>query len=94
MDIFKPPVAPKVSVKLSNAEYIEAGKKFECSECGQKFVSERAKTIHETTMHDSNQDDFEKCPKCEKTFRSSRALATHLKVYHESGNVRNWSYLF
>ena len=36
----------------SKEEYILGEKKYSCSECGQRFVSERAMNIHESTMHD------------------------------------------
>lgn len=72
---------PKPVVKTKE-EYIMDGKKYACSECGQKFVSERAMKVHEATMHENLNEPTEKCSKCGKAFRSSRALETHLKIYH------------
>ena len=53
-----------------------------CDECGQRFVSERAKNVHETTMHADKTEPSEKCNKCGKMFKSARALKTHLDIFH------------
>ena len=46
---------------VAKYEPIEA-KKYECPECGQKFVSERAQQIHLSTMHEKTTKDHKKCP--------------------------------
>ena len=67
---------------MSKDEFIASEKKFSCAECGQKFVSERAKMIHETTMHDGKEDENLSCNKCSKNFKSKAAMRTHMEIYH------------
>ena len=67
---------------MSKDDYISSEKKFSCAECGQKFVSERAKMIHETTMHDGKEDENLSCAKCSKNFKSKAAMRTHMEIYH------------
>merc|ERR1712062_511473 len=55
--------------------------RFDCPDCGQKFVSERAQQIHISTMHEKTTKDH-KCVVCAKEYTSKRALDTHMKVYH------------
>ena len=72
----------KSMLSMSKEEYIDQGKKYACDECGQRFVSERAKNVHETTMHADKAEPSEKCNKCGKMFKSARALKTHLDIFH------------
>ena len=72
----------KSMLSMSKEEFIDQGKKFACDECGQRFVSERAKNVHETTMHADKTEPSEKCNKCGKMFKSARALKTHLDIFH------------
>ena len=69
-------------LSMSKEEFIDQGKKFACDDCGQRFVSERAKNVHESTMHADKADPSEKCNKCGKMFKSARALKTHLDIFH------------
>ena len=65
-------------LSLTKDQYVMSEKKFECSECGQKFVSERAKKIHETTMHDGTTEEHT-CSKCNKSFKSMQAMKAGYK---------------
>ena len=56
-------------------------KKYSCPECGMKFVSERAQSIHLATMHEKTEKDH-KCVVCGKEYTSKQAMETHMKVFH------------
>ena len=68
---------PKPELKYEDID----PKKYQCPDCGMKFVSERAMNIHLTTMHEKTEKDH-KCVVCGKEYTSKQALDTHMKVFH------------
>ena len=84
---------PKPETKYEDVD----PKKYQCPDCGMKFVSERAMNIHSTTMHEKTEKDH-KCVVCGKEYTSKQALDTHMKVFHgdydpgKSLQERVWSW--